>query len=951
MGQIATKAYCNTLKPGAFSGGDLNQCPTKSQIESAGLTIIGGTYESNQLVQQEHIGSRRWEYTFKVSPSSLTIPNSGGSDTFTVTSYKTQYQTSSTGDNEQIAQEAVDFTVSNSGSGDVSKGSTSGFNTTVTVSMDVNNSSESRNGTVRVQQNESSDTETVSYSQSSGTVTVGPVVANFSPSNIVVSPAGGTISGSGIRSTGGTTNVTITYSQTWGWNGSSSGGGVYTTGATISWTSVSIPSLGTGSGGGDTGRTVTATVRLNGKEDTVTIPIYYGQNQETDRTTEWSGEVEWNQIVLQASPSVIDMDGGTSTITNTVTSGTTNTGTESGTIIITYPGGQDRQPTSRTVTENINFTLQSSVEGFSISRNVVTAQKSSVEERSVVVVGTGEKSGSSKSGTVKVTQKGGVTSYTYTFTVSTTSVNIPSSGGSGSFTVTSYREGTRGGSSTGKEAVPWSISGGSTFTVDPKSGTGGTSSQSVKVTKSTVNNTASDIKETITVTQGGGSDQSPKQVNITQSGVTSWTYSISVTPDSAEWTYSQSGSGSGKNFTVKCTRTGGGITEDVDWTISSNSASSWLTANKSGNTLTCYPSSTNSGNARSGTITVAPAASSSTTDTISVSQTANVRKQYQYKFSVSPSSLNFSNTEGSQDLNVTSQRREITITGSSVTNEGSYSNWSTWDGSITQGQSYFTKTDKSRITASNNSTTSTRSGTYVLTQTQTDKCTMSGYNSDSNTINVPLKQNGVSVTWGGFPTFSSFRNTSENNHTFWNDGQITIGLSPGEWEINHDYNLSQYCAVIYYQYLDGVVNKNKWVWGPNFKISGTISPSNPSNVLPPDSNASDYQLMREGNNFITVNAVSKNSSIITDNYSAFYKVHQLRFRFRTLSNFSVANTYNQHLAYSSNIFRIPCSIVIDGTNQTVAELINKKYPSDSIAPNQIRTVQQYFTVLFRKPSN
>lgn len=951
MGQIATKAYCNTLKSGAFSGGDLNQCPTKSQIESAGLTIIGGTYESNQLVQQEHIGSRRWEYTFKVSPSSLTISNSGGSDTFTVTSYKTQYQTSSTGDNEQIAQEAVDFTVSNSGSGDVSKGGTSGFNTTVTVSMDANNSSGSRNGTVRVQQNESSDTETVSYSQSSGTVTVGPVVANFSPSNIVVSPAGGTISGSGIRSTGGTTNVTITYSQTWGWNGSSSGGGVYTTGATISWTSVSIPSLGTGSGGGDTGRTVTATVRLNGKEDTVTIPIYYGQNQETDRTTEWSGEVEWNQIVLQASPSVIDMDGGTSTITNTVTSGTTNTGTESGTIIITYPGGQDRQPTSRTVTENINFTLQSSVEGFSISRNVVTAQKSSVEERSVVVVGTGEKSGSSKSGTVKVTQKGGVTSYTYTFTVSTTSVNIPSSGGSGSFTVTSYREGTRGGSSTGKEAVPWSISGGSTFTVDPKSGTGGTSSQSVKVTKSTVNNTASDIKETITVTQGGGSDQSPKQVNITQSGVTSWTYSISVTPDSAEWTYSQSGSGSGKNFTIKCTRTGGGITENVDWTISSNSASSWLTANKSGNTLTCYPSSTNSGNARSGTITIAPAASSSTTDTISVSQTANVRKQYQYKFDVSPSSLNFSNTGGSQDLNVTSQRREITITGSSVTNEGSYSNWSTWDGSITQGQSYFTKTDKDTIKASTNSTTSTRSGTYVLTQTQTDKCTMSGYDSDSNTINVPLKQNGVSVTWGGFPTFGAFDDTSENNHTFWDDGHIAIGLSPGEWEINHDYDLPRYCAIIYYQYLDGVVNKNKWVWGPSFKISGTLSPSNPSNVLPPNINASDYQLIREGDNFVTLNAVSKNSSIITDNYSAFYKVHQLRFRFRTLSNFSVANTYNQRLAYSSNIFRIPCSITIDGTNQTVAELINKKYPSDSIAPNQIRTVQQYFTILFRKPSD
>lgn len=48
MGRIATRAFCNTLKPGAFSS-ELTRCPTKSEIETAGLTITG-TYANNQLV-------------------------------------------------------------------------------------------------------------------------------------------------------------------------------------------------------------------------------------------------------------------------------------------------------------------------------------------------------------------------------------------------------------------------------------------------------------------------------------------------------------------------------------------------------------------------------------------------------------------------------------------------------------------------------------------------------------------------------------------------------------------------------------------------------------------------------------------------------------------------------------------------------------------------------------
>lgn len=53
MGKIATRAFCNTLKPGAFSS-ELTRCPTRSEIEAIGLTVTG-TYIANQLVMEEDI--------------------------------------------------------------------------------------------------------------------------------------------------------------------------------------------------------------------------------------------------------------------------------------------------------------------------------------------------------------------------------------------------------------------------------------------------------------------------------------------------------------------------------------------------------------------------------------------------------------------------------------------------------------------------------------------------------------------------------------------------------------------------------------------------------------------------------------------------------------------------------------------------------------------------------
>lgn len=53
MGKIATRAFCNTLKTGAFSS-ELIRCPTRGEIEAVGLKVTG-TYTTNQLVMEESI--------------------------------------------------------------------------------------------------------------------------------------------------------------------------------------------------------------------------------------------------------------------------------------------------------------------------------------------------------------------------------------------------------------------------------------------------------------------------------------------------------------------------------------------------------------------------------------------------------------------------------------------------------------------------------------------------------------------------------------------------------------------------------------------------------------------------------------------------------------------------------------------------------------------------------
>lgn len=117
-----------------------------------------------------------------------------------------------------------------------------------------------------------SQTATATLTQTAGTVTYGEVEVSLSYPEIPAS--------------GGSVKPVLSYSQTFGYNGSSTGGGVITTGGVVSYSgatspddgSVSAESLGTTIKERGEVATVTVTVSLNGKEGSQSAVVYQGAN-------------------------------------------------------------------------------------------------------------------------------------------------------------------------------------------------------------------------------------------------------------------------------------------------------------------------------------------------------------------------------------------------------------------------------------------------------------------------------------------------------------------------------------------------------------------------------------------------------------------------------------------------------------------------------------------------
>lgn len=315
--------------------------------------------------------SQSWSYGWSVTPTSMSFGATGGTKTFSVTSYKQELRNG----HNYGSQIALTYTRANSGS-------VSGSGTSVT--MGNNTSTSTRSGTVTLTQAETGKKLTLSCSQSAGYRTYSEITA--SGGRVSDIPAGG-----GSRSSFSTMP---SYSQTWGWNGSTTGGGTITSGASISYgTAVSAGSLGTTVKSRTQVGTLTGTLSLNGKTKSVSVPVYQAANEFTGYTYgSWS-------VSLTASSYTIGNTGGSVTLYPSA----------SRPRYANYTSGSNTRDGSDSATPSLSTNGTS---GFSLSGTTLSAsENTSTSSRSIRVTA----SYGGASDYVDITQGGASVFYNYYF--------------------------------------------------------------------------------------------------------------------------------------------------------------------------------------------------------------------------------------------------------------------------------------------------------------------------------------------------------------------------------------------------------------------------------------------------------------------------------------------------------------------------------------------------------
>lgn len=315
--------------------------------------------------------SQSWSYGWSVTPTSMSFGATGGTKTFSVTSYKQELRNGHNYGN----QIALTYTRANSGS-------VSGSGTSVT--MGNNPSASTRSGTVTLTQAETNRKATISCSQSAGYKTYSEITAS-----------GGAVTD--IPASGGTRSsfTTLpTYSQTWGWNGSTTGGGTITSGASISYgTAVSASNLEDTVKSRTQVGTLTGTLSLNGKTKSVSIPVY----QEANKWLSYSYG-SWS-VTLTASSYTISNTGGSVTLYPSASRGRYSTYTSGYTVMDSYDTADPSLSTN-------------GISGFTLSGTTLTASSnSSTSSRTVRVFANYD----GASDYVDITQGGASVSYNYYF--------------------------------------------------------------------------------------------------------------------------------------------------------------------------------------------------------------------------------------------------------------------------------------------------------------------------------------------------------------------------------------------------------------------------------------------------------------------------------------------------------------------------------------------------------
>lgn len=340
-----------------------------ARSKTDGTLIQQGSGKTYTIKWYQAAASQSWSYGWSVTPTSMSFGATGGTKTFTVTSYKQELRNGHNYGN----QISLTYTRANGGS-------ISGTGTSVT--MGNNTSTSTRSGTVTLTQAETNKKVTISCSQSAGYKTYSEITAS-----------GGSVSD--IPASGGSRSSFSTmpsYSQTWGWNGSTTGGGTITSGASISYgTAVSAGSLGTTVKSRTRVGTLTGTLSLNGKTKSVSVPVYQAANELTGYTYgSWS-------VSLTASSYTIGNTGGSVTLYPSA----------SRPRYANYTSGSSTRDGSDSATPSLSTNGTS---GFSLSGTTLRAsENTSTSSRSIRVIA----SYGGASDYVDITQGGASVSYKY----------------------------------------------------------------------------------------------------------------------------------------------------------------------------------------------------------------------------------------------------------------------------------------------------------------------------------------------------------------------------------------------------------------------------------------------------------------------------------------------------------------------------------------------------------
>lgn len=477
------------------------------------------------------------------------------------------------------------------------------------------------------------------------------------------------------------------------------------TGFSISGTTVSASA-----NEGTSNRTGTVTITQNESNKTATISL----SQSGDTISSYG---EWT-ISVSANPTSVSSDGGTSRIT------------ASAKRTVYWASGDVTEETGNpTLSTNLG-----SLSSTSSPSTLTLGENTSTSSRTATITATH----GGKSATCTVTQSGATPSTTYTFSINPYKVNVGSSGGSGSVTISSYKT---VGSST--YDVDYSID--SSTLPSWASFNKSTSTFTIQSTTSTTGRTAKVYFD---------QDESGKRdyAELTQTGYTPpadnyvFTWDDGSTSDvSANFPWDFSANGTAANIPVISTKNG----SSQSWSVSSKP--SWITTSTTSSKVT-ISASDNSGSARSGEVVLTQSGSGKTL-TVNVSQNAYVADTYVFTITPNTYDATYSNTTF---IPITVSTKNGSNIGYSLTSGGT--DWVV-----------VSTTGKITVEILKNTTSSTRSTTLVFTQNESGK-----------TQSIEITQSGYTLTYTFNVTPTNLSVTAaETNETLTVQSYKTVLKSDG----------------------------------------------------------------------------------------------------------------------------------------------------------------------------